>query len=151
MTALQNAVTTLQAEVKALQAGAGAKVYSYSVDSLSIPGKTPDSIVGTLGPVPAGRYLLTARAGLYSPETDSVTWVCHLDADLAGNGSFTMVDFFYVDLQKDPGAANDGEVVLMTDVVFTNPGKVVMYCGEFFGGGPVASVFGVRLVAQQVL
>jgi len=150
VSSLQGAVAALQAEVQALQAGAGAKVFSYSAATTSVPGGVgAPTAVGTLGPIPAGHYLLTAKGNPYGPQGD-IVWFCSLDADLAGNGSFTEVDFTYLDLQKQFGVANNGQIVLMADVVFTNPGKVVLNCGEFFGG-PGAEMYSVYFIAQQIL
>ncbi|HTR59089.1 MAG TPA: hypothetical protein VMM27_13005 [Casimicrobiaceae bacterium] len=150
VSSLQSTVTALQAEVQALQAGAGARVFSYSAGTTSVPGGVgAPTAVGTLGPIPAGHYLLMAKGNPYGPQ-DVIVWFCSLDADLAGNGSFTSVDFVFIDLQKQFGVANNGQIVLMADVVFTNPGKVVLNCGEFFGG-PGGEMYSVYLIAQQIL
>jgi len=146
--ALQSAITQeAAARVAAdqqLQAAIGPKVfYSFKQDTFLVNGET--GAVGRVGPLPAGRYVVIAKANVQNQD-HTVQWLCglHLDNGQAIDSTDTHT-FSHGAL--DSRAISLGHDTNVTALVLSSPSSVTLLCRT---GEPSSLLSWVQMVAIQV-
>jgi len=144
-----NADNALNALIQGLKtAGLGAKVFATSVDVANVPNGDL-TIVATLGsvaaPLPAGRYLLTAKGWVYNPDHTAV-WGCRLYVADPNN----LVDAIVVSTESGGVNATNSSAAIALEGVITlaQPGQVNMQC---LSGEATSTVEDIKLIALQVI
>jgi hypothetical protein len=131
-------------QLQALIGASGAKVFSsFKLDTFLVNG---DGTVGQVGPLPAGHYVLIAKANVQN-EDHTVQWLCSLHIDNIA-GAFDSTDTHtFSHGALDSRAISLGHNMNVTAFTLASSGSVSMLCHT---GEANSRLSWVQMVAIQV-